>query len=107
MCIWVCIDIFFIYMCVCLQERLCNMCRNCQQREYTARNKNSSVSIQCVSVRPYFVLAFMSVCATVFGAKLEMVVYLVCVVKGDKRRRGGWRRKGGAGVPHAEEISPF
>lgn len=43
-----------------------------------------------VLVRPYFVLAFMSVCATVFRAEVETgEVYLVCAVNGDKRHRGG------------------
>ena len=77
MCVSGCVYIFFLYVCVRVCWSACargNMCLNCQQREYTAKNKNSSVSIQrvlvcvceCVFVRPYFVLAFMSVCATVF-----------------------------------------
>lgn len=68
-----CVYIFPLCMCACVQQRLCagNMCLGCQRRKYTAKNKNSSVSIQreCVCLCAHiFVLAFMSVCAAVFGA---------------------------------------
>lgn len=68
-----CVYIFPLCMCACVRQRLCagNMCLGCQQRKYTAKNKNSSVSIQreCMCLCAHiFVLAFMSVCAAVFGA---------------------------------------
>ena len=104
----------FLYMCVCVcvfvWVRVCrsvcargNMCLNCQQREYTAKNKNSSVSIQCVCACPYFVPA-VSLCSSLGRRAWDGEVYLVCAVNGDKQRRG---RRGREEPKCHVEISSF
>lgn len=93
-----CVYIFSLYMCACVQERLCtvNMCLNCQQREYTAKNKNSSVSIQwvcvCVCVAIFCACSYVSLCYSIWSWARDGEVYLVAV-NGDKRHRGGWGRE--------------
>lgn len=101
--VYVCLGVYsyFLYICVRVCRSACaggNMCLNCQQREYTAKNKNSSVSIQwvsvCVFVCPYFCACiYVSLCYSVWSWAWDSVVYLVCAVNGDKQHRGGWKRE--------------
>lgn len=108
-CVSVCIHIFFIYVCACVQGRLCtgNMCLNCQQREYTAKNKNSSVSIQwvcvCVCAPIFRACIYVSLCYSVWSWAWDGEVYLVCAMNDDKQQ-GGWGKEV---LPHVEKSQVF
>lgn len=99
--VYVCLGVYryFLYICVSVCRSACargNMCLNCQQREYTAKNKNSSVSIQWVCVCMFvFVCPYFCACiyVSVWSWAVDGEVYLVWAVNGDKRHRGGWGRE--------------